>query len=176
MSFCETAMEISHGNFSWEFLMGIWWPGAGCWVIARGFSVANRLWYLAKQESVSLHCNELALQSWLGDYLRCSLCLCGEKLEIFYVIMVIHGNFRMIPFYISGIGCLRMIEKMFHILSSFPSFSNLSSTVSPFFRHIFLDKKITFSWNTYCFFDWLTAVWYPQIVPVTMNVEFFCVL
>ena len=64
---------------------------------------------------------------------------------------------------------------MFDNLSSFPSFSNLSSTVSPFFRHIFLDKKITFCWNTYRFFDWLTAVWHSQIVPVTMNVEFFCV-
>ena len=90
-------MEISHGNFSWgsddleQVLESL----------LVDFFVAIRLWHLAKQESVSLHCNELALQSWLGDYLRCSLCLCGEKLEIFYVIMVIHGNFRMTrPFFI----------------------------------------------------------------------------
>jgi len=127
--------------------MGIWWPGAGCWVIARGFSVANRLWHLAKQESVSLHCNELALQSWLGNYLRCSLCLCGEKLEIFYVIMVIHGNFRMTrPFFIYlGLVVWGWLRKCFifyllfpHFLLFLPLFPLLSDT-------FFLTKRSPFA-------------------------------
>ena len=120
---------------------------------------------------MSLHCNS----GWAINFVVHCVCA-GETGNFLYH----YGHSRKFPhdpslFYISGIGCLRMIEKMFHILSSFPSFFYSFFHCFPFFQTHFSWQKDHLLLEHLPFFDWLTAVWHSQIVPVTMNVEFFCV-
>ena len=62
------------------------------------------------------------------------------------------------------------------------SYSIFFSLIFYSFFHCFPFFQTHFSWQNdhlllehLPFFDWLTAVRHSQIVPVTMNVEFFCV-
>ena len=97
-----------------------------------------------------------------------SLCLYGENLKIFYVLMVIRGNFCMTrPYLISGIVVWGWLRKCFIFLSSFPQFLLFLFPLFPFFSD---------TWSTPCSgtltlagsFCWLTAV-LSKRSPITFD-------
>jgi len=146
MSFWRNSLRVCWQS-SWKFLMNFSWEFwnsdvAGCWINARGFSVAIWLWHLAKQK-LGLYCNELAFNvSWLIPSMF-SLCLWGE-LENFYVIWSFTEiSAWPVPVLYLGLvvwGWLRKCSYFyFYFLNSYSFFHCF-----PLFQTHFIDRKITF--------------------------------